>query len=236
MQPMADSPRTTWPRFALLLAMLALLMLTAPLAETLTSDLAVRMAALAIRPLFVAMLLSAVYAVSADRRAVIVGLTLTAPVLIAQLADLAFDRTETAVAGHLLSAAFLVYAIVIIVRWLFAARRVTVNMICASLCVYLLLGVLWSLGYSLLEIAEPASFAFPPSAPQSGPRMRFGGEQMATALYYSFVTLSTVGYGDITPVTAAARMLSVLESITGQLYLAVLVARLVGLHIAHEQR
>jgi hypothetical protein len=52
-------------------------------------------------------------------------------------------------------------------------------------------------------------------------------------LYYSFVTLTTLGYGDITPASSPARSLSTLEAVTGQLYIAILVARLVGLHIVH---
>ena len=54
-------------------------------------------------------------------------------------------------------------------------------------------------------------------------------------LYYSFVTLSTLGYGDITPVSAPTRVLSWFEAVTGELYLAVLIARLVGLHIVHSR-
>ena len=65
--------------------------------------------------------------------------------------------------------------------------------------------------------------------------MRFGAERSITALYYSFVTLTTLGYGDITPVSASARMLSVVEAIIGQLYIAVLVARMVGLNIVHTR-
>ncbi len=64
--------------------------------------------------------------------------------------------------------------------------------------------------------------------------MRFLGLQLEIPIYYSFVTMTTLGYGDIVPVNPAARMLSVLQALTGQLYLVVLVARLVGLHIAHS--
>jgi voltage-gated potassium channel len=54
--------------------------------------------------------------------------------------------------------------------------------------------------------------------------------------YYSFVTLTTLGYGDITPLTPVARSLSLLEAITGQLYIAILIARLVGIHIAQSMK
>ena len=62
--------------------------------------------------------------------------------------------------------------------------------------------------------------------------MRFGGEHSVNPLYYSFVTLTTLGYGDISPASSMARMLAAIEAVVGQVYLTVLVARLVGLHIA----
>jgi hypothetical protein len=64
--------------------------------------------------------------------------------------------------------------------------------------------------------------------------MQIGKGEPTAVLYFSFATLTTLGYGDIVPVSAIARTLATLEAITGQLYLAVLVARLVGLHIAES--
>jgi hypothetical protein len=55
-------------------------------------------------------------------------------------------------------------------------------------------------------------------------------------IYYSFVTMSTLGYGDITPISNPARSLSLLEAVVGQLYIAILIAKLVGMHIAQAQR
>jgi len=65
--------------------------------------------------------------------------------------------------------------------------------------------------------------------------MRFDDRSSAVALYFSFVTITTLGYGDIVPVSEAARMLASFEAFTGQVYITILVARLVGLHIAAEQ-
>jgi Na+/H+-dicarboxylate symporter len=62
--------------------------------------------------------------------------------------------------------------------------------------------------------------------------VRFGAEHTTTALYFSFVTLTTLGYGDITPVSTAARMLATIQAVIGQMYLTVLVARFVGMHIS----
>jgi voltage-gated potassium channel Kch len=89
-----------------------------------------------------------------------------------------------------------------------------------------MLGLLWSLAYRLVDTLTPGAFAFNATHEQS----------MAdfSAFYFSFVTLTTVGYGDITPVSSVARMLAVMESMTGTLYVAVLIARLVALYSVPE--
>jgi hypothetical protein len=113
-------------------------------------------------------------------------------------------------------------------------KRVTGDKICGAICVYLLIAVAWSHVYSLIEQIEPGSFAATriselaadPGGGQFAPRLLFS--------YYSFVTLTTLGYGDVTPVSAAARTFSWLEAVVGQLYLVVLIARLVGLHVSQS--
>jgi hypothetical protein len=109
-----------------------------------------------------------------------------------------------------------------------------VDTICASLCAYLLLGVLWALVYSTVSAMDPGSFATGPASSDLDARLRFGDREMIYALYYSLVTMTTLGYGDIVPTSAPARMLAVVQAVTGQIYLAVLVARLVGVHIAQS--
>jgi len=101
----------------------------------------------------------------------------------------------------------------------FAAGSVSLNRLMGALCIYLLLGTLWSIFYAFTEFAIPDAFRYP------GAR---SADVTAEFLYYSFVTLTTLGYGDITPVHPVARTLSYLEAVTGQLFLAVLVATLVG--------
>ena len=94
----------------------------------------------------------------------------------------------------------LAFAIGLLLRTLFAAQRVTLEVIAASLCGYLLLGVFWADLYSLLELVEPASFAFsslgaPVVDGDDGLRgLRFGTARFATALYFSYVTLTTLGF------------------------------------------
>jgi hypothetical protein len=101
----------------------------------------------------------------------------------------------------------------------FSAGPVTSHRLVGAVVAYLLLGLTWAYAYSWLDVAHPGSF----HAPQ-GPAGSY-----SPLVYYSFVTLTTVGYGDITPVSSAARVLSNLESLVGVLFPAVLIGRLLSM-------
>jgi hypothetical protein len=191
-----------------------------------------RLAFFAITSLFTVVLLSAVFAVSRTRTTEIIALLLAVPASIVGGLQAWFAGDGLALAGHLLGVLFLGYAVTLILKFLFVGRRVSSDMICASLCVYLLLGILWALAYSMLHVLDPASFAFSFAENGEAELMRFGGERTFIAIYYSFVTMSTLGYGDIVPISAPARACATFQAIVGQLYLAVLVARLVGMHVS----
>ncbi len=100
---------------------------------------------------------------------------------------------------------------------------ITFNRVVGALCIFLLFGVMWAALFTLVESFDPNAFHY------AGPQ---ASDPMEHFLYYSFVTLTTLGYGDILPIHPVARTLAYLEAVTGQLYLAVLVAGLVGRHIA----
>ena len=117
------------------------------------------------------------------------------------------------------------YTAAIIVHHLFTEDKITGDMIMGAICAYFLMGLVWSFAYSTLEFFQPGSFQMPQ-----------GTINQATFTYYSYVTLTTLGYGDITPISTPARSLALLEAMMGQLYLAVLIARLVGIHIAQSSR
>ncbi len=102
---------------------------------------------------------------------------------------------------------------------------------------FCLLVILWSHRIIMFEVAQPGSFAYDQmldSDAAGSVALRLVTARFAASLSFSFVTLTTLGYGEITPATTPARMLCSVEAIAGQLYLAVLVARLVGLHIATQ--
>jgi len=126
---------------------------------------------------------------------------------------------------------FLVFAILVwtLLQEVFSDGPVDTQRITASVTVYLSLGLVWTFPYALIELFQPGAFELPHRAVGDGV-VRPG--ILSDFLYFSYVSLTTVGYGDIVPVSKPARTLSILEAITGQIFLATVVARLVGLQVA----
>jgi hypothetical protein len=110
-------------------------------------------------------------------------------------------------------------------------KEVTGETISMAVSVYLLLGLCWGVLYILIFEHDPQAFNFG-SAPSPTLGLGYNEAQLFPVfIYFSLTTLATIGYGDITPVSLQARYAAVAEGITGQFYLAILVARLVGLYI-----
>jgi len=101
----------------------------------------------------------------------------------------------------------------------FGGADVSIHHVQGAVAAYLLLGLVWAAAYALVAALHPGAFASNVSL-----------QQDRSFVYFSFVTLTTVGFGDVTPVHSTARSLVVLEALTGQLYPAVLLARIVTLH------
>jgi hypothetical protein len=111
-------------------------------------------------------------------------------------------------------------------------RDITSETISLAVAVYLLLGLCWGILYSVIFLLQPDAFNFGGS-PETAMRLAHHPEEaFPVFIYFSLTTFATVGFGDITPLTLQARYASVAEAITGQFYLAILVARLVGLQIS----
>jgi hypothetical protein len=178
-------------------------------------------------------LLAAVFAVGGRRRMLTLAGCLAAPAMIGKWVH-HFRPDWVPLAAYLTAAlVFVAFVIVNLLRFVLRAPRVSGEVLCASISAYLMLGLLWALAYTLEADVNPNAFAFNTAGAGSGQMSGF------EAFYFSFVTLSTVGYGDITPVSRVARMLAVVEAMTGLLYVAVLIARLVALHStpsAHTRR
>jgi hypothetical protein len=119
-----------------------------------------------------------------------------------------------------------------ILRDVLKARVVVFDQICGGLCVYMLVGFAFALTFSAIERIHPGSFAIDRARYGIADDLAFLLRLRALLSYFSFITLTTVGYGDITPVADLPRALAAVEAVLGQIYLAVFVARLVSLNLA----
>jgi voltage-gated potassium channel len=169
------------------------------------------------------LLLCAVLSIAGGRRA-LVGVVLVAPAAIGEWLN--YWRPELLIyvvtrgAGLL----FIGFVVVQLLRFIVYAPRVDSEVLCAAIAGYLLSGFAWSLAYALLGRLDPNSFVFTLGTRSSQSMNGF------TGLYFSFITLSTVGYGDIIPVSEVARMLAIVEAMFGMFYMTLLIARLVSLY------
>jgi hypothetical protein len=121
---------------------------------------------------------------------------------------------------------FLLLTISLAIRQVLRSGPINANRVIGVICIYLLLGLIWSLFYVLVNVLIPSSFSIQISGNPF--------EQANHFLYFSFVTLTTLGYGDISPLGETARALSTIEAILGQLYIAILVAGAVATFIARK--
>jgi hypothetical protein len=232
---MPEEPRSPY-RFTVLLGMLVLLIVAAPILEALEPQGLSRLSESITAGLFFTMLLSAVNAVSQRGIVIVTMLLLVVLLVVLWIVNQFVDSKWIAVVAEADAAILLGFTITVLFRHLFATDRVTWNTIAASLCIYLLMIVLWSEFYAIVALLDPAAFKLPAEYLSVGAYKNFSGQGSAIALYYSLVTMTTLGYGDIVPVSPPARTLAGMQAVTGQLYIAVLVARLVGLHIAQSTR
>jgi len=176
-----------------------------------------------------AILIFSVYAFSRKRRSLIIALVLAVPTFLINWGKLFFPQLISPLIEVTFPIFFFGYILSIIFIGIFKAKRVTTNLIFGSICIYLLIGLEWSFIYSLMEILNPGSFQV--DTPGFGEFLSDRQSLTIRFVYFSFITLTTLGYGDITPVTPPAQFIALIEAITGQFYLTILVARLVGMHL-----
>ncbi len=172
-------------------------------------------------------LLFCIYSVSQTRRDFHIALGLAIPAFFVSWTGLFLKSSSLPVFGAFPQLIFLGFILLIIIAHLFRLEEVTTDTILGAACAYFLIGFGWSLIYFILESLSPGSFSFP----------RLHEEMnLNLFLYYSFVTMTTVGFGDITPLSDPARSLSVLEAVLGQLYMAITIAILVGSYLSRGNR
>ena len=175
--------------------------------------------------LWSAIFVSAIYAVSQKKRHIVIAVLLVLPMLGSIWTKYFVQNKALLVVGSLCGAAFFLFAIIQMLIFIYSQKKVTRDLIVGAAVVYLFMALMWTFIFVVVETLHPGSFNIPQGQDIEATRQ---------FVYYSFVTLTTLGYGDITPITSMARSLCILEAVIGQLYLVAQVAWLVGVHVSQS--
>jgi len=168
-------------------------------------------------------LVSAIYAISQKRNYRIIGVLLAFPMLLSVWSTHFFKITWLQISGNLCGIAFFAFIIITILSFIFSQDEIKIDQIAGAAVVYLLMATMWIYAYRVIEMIHPGSFYIAQGHSTGQP---------PSFMYYSFVTITTLGYGDIFPVSTAAKSCAILEAVIGQLYLVSTVAWLVGVNIS----
>lgn len=218
-------PRQRWRHLGLLILLLVLFIVSPIVAP-------LRYGVLFLNVAGAAVLLSGTHVVSARKRLFISTLVLAIATIALNGFILVWNAQQLILVSNCCLLALLALFSISILADVLRPGPVTADKIYGAVCVYFLVGYAWAFCYAILEQIEPGSFSGPA---ESGAVSEYVA-RVIRMRYFSFVTLTTVGFGDIVPRSNAARTFATLEAVMGQIYLAVLVARLVGLHIVHATR
>jgi hypothetical protein len=172
-------------------------------------------------------LVIALWSLQASRVAFSMGIALVAIDVLGTVGWLVFDSMPAALVSPVSGPVFLCLSISGAVTQVFRQDRCDLNKVVGALCIYLLIGAIFALLFQPLEDFAPGSF--------EGVERREGAALPWRFLYFGFVTLSTLGCGDVLPLTLCAETLVTLEAVLGQFYLAVLVAGLVGAYLSNRE-
>ncbi|HEY5705100.1 MAG TPA: ion channel [Terrimicrobiaceae bacterium] len=216
--------------FGILLASLMMTIIGAPLTTKLAAFIPGLSGQAAIAPLVFVLTLAAAYAISSSAHSRATGIVLGG-LVVAFLCLSTLVRHDSLIAINLVAQmAFLMYVIFVVVKVVFRASLVDVNILCGAASLYLMIGVLIGFIYSLIELLIPGSFTIVEVAGRATPDP--AKVHAGWLIYFSLTTLTTVSLGDILPSTDIARSMVVLEAILGQILIVLMMARLVGLHVA----
>jgi voltage-gated potassium channel len=208
-------------RFLLLLVLLLLLILITPFLEDFFQT-------RILNDIFLtAIFIWIIYTIKLKKAQTLIAVILVLPLIISTWASYMVGLASVGMATRIFGALFFAYAVINILRIIYKTKEITRETIYAAIVAYLLLALMWAFIYAILETAIPGSF----DLPEQG----FRGEYIQFE-YFSFITITTLGYGDIIPLTDKASALAICEAVIGQIYLVVLVAWLVGMHVSRRSR
>lgn len=176
--------------------------------------------------------LTGLYAAAPRRRSILIGFALAGVTLSTHRLVTVFHYEPLHALHYALILAVLAYTARTILWAVIRDSQVTIETIKGAVCVYLLIGLAWVYVFASIDMAYPGSLRIAMS-PESTVRAHvLVRQELHRLLYFSFCTLTTLGYGDIVPLRGVAQTACYLEAIVGQIFLTVLVARLVGMHIS----
>lgn len=202
--------------FSWLFGGILLLLLLEPAVQTGRPD-----AALAMEGAFALLLLVGVWSLRSFRRWFPIALGLVALDLVSVALSLIQGGFAWSLLSYVSFLGFCLLSTALALRFILTHREIDLNHLMGAMSAYLLLGLIWAALFAILRLFDPGALANVDAAPgQPG--------EAGQLLYFSFVTLTTLGYGDVTPVTPLARYLALLEAVVGQLFVAVLIATLIG--------
>ena len=168
----------------------------------------------------------------ANRRGIrAVMVTMLVVLMASRLLAAEAQTVATSLLSVSLNIALFGYILVLMMRFVLGSGRVTADKIDAAICVYLMYGLIGALSYSLVALIQVKAFSYSPALLGDGGESALGFSHF---LYYSFITQTSLGFGDMTPVSSVARSLTAMHAATSQIYMTVLVARLVGLFTAFQ--
>lgn len=174
--------------------------------------------------LMTVVMILAVLAVGGNRRTLLLATLLVMPAVVGKWSHHLWPSIVPPEFYLFAYLVFLVFVVSRLLHFILRAPRVNGEVLCAGISGYLMLGLVWVVAYLLVSRMVPDAFTFSAGTPAQQTMTGF------TAFYFSFATLTTIGYGDISPVSNVARMLSVMEAVTGMFYITVLISRLVALY------
>jgi len=169
--------------------------------------------------------LASLYAITRKGQSLRIAVGLLLPIVAGTWLTYFISIPYLRLVGDCCSVLFFAFTIILILSSLLRQYEVTLDVIYGAVAVYLLMALMWAFMFDVIETLRPGSYQVTAN-PIHGTRVHF--------IYYSFVTITTVGYGDILPVSLTARAFSIVEMIVGQVYLVVLIARLVGINITQS--
>lgn len=187
-----------------------------------------RLASLILNLFFMLIIFSGVLAISDTRRPLFTSLALALFAVVFRWLHYFYALDLWLIFEHAANILFWIYIAVHLLRFILQQKIITAELIYAAIAVYFIFGLAWASTYHIIEICEPNAFAMP--NPEASTQ-----NFIFQMWYFSMVTLTTLGYGDIAPVSMLARVFVVLEAIMGQFYIAVLIANLIGRRIAQEK-